>query len=415
MLLSSSLALEADARAESPDSSCTVASPRVLAAAVNVERLTGPEELEAIGSECDELARCMLPQAPFGTQAWLSHWWRNFGQDRRLLRDEFYVHAVRDARGSLLALAPLVRTLRPSSGPLRLRSINFFGSDKNITELRGLVCAPEHELTAVRALLQHFERRKHEWDWLVWQGIRQGGAAEALLEAMPDVEWQRTTTDHLLELPSSWQELKATRSRNIKESLRKCYNSLKRDGLTFELRVQSGPLELPHALQRFFELHARRAAAAELPAHADYFAGEPPRRLLLELAKSTQGASRLHAFELWIGGQIAASRLGFVTGDELYLYYSGYDPVFARHSVMTTTVAEAIRWAIEHGLLRVNLSSGTDVSKTRWSPVSLSLREAVWVSPTPRGKAAWRLMRQLTQAPEHGALGKLLAVARRSH
>ena len=49
-------------------------------------------------------------------------------------------------------------------------------------------------------------------------------------------------------------------------------------------------------------------------------------------------------------GQIVAMRLGFVVDDSLYLYYSGYDPLWARYSVMTTTVAEALKYAIACGL-----------------------------------------------------------------
>jgi len=70
-------------------------------------------------------------------------------------------------------------------------------------------------------------------------------------------------------------------------------------------------------------------------------------------------------------------------GDALYLYYSGYDPAFGDYSVMTTTVAEAIKYAIEHGFRRVNLSTGSDVSKTRWNPVARVTRAALLRSPSP--------------------------------
>jgi CelD/BcsL family acetyltransferase involved in cellulose biosynthesis len=69
-------------------------------------------------------------------------------------------------------------------------------------------------------------------------------------------------------------------------------------------------------------------------------------------------------------------RIGFVVGDSLYLYYSGYDPEWSRYSVMTTTVAEAIKYAIAHRLKTVNLSSGNDVSKTRWGPRELQYTSA---------------------------------------
>jgi CelD/BcsL family acetyltransferase involved in cellulose biosynthesis len=73
-------------------------------------------------------------------------------------------------------------------------------------------------------------------------------------------------------------------------------------------------------------------------------------------------------FALKIGAQIVAMRLGFVVGDSLYLYYSGYDPLWARYSVMTTTVAEALKYAIACGIKTVNLSSGRETSKMRWGP-----------------------------------------------
>jgi CelD/BcsL family acetyltransferase involved in cellulose biosynthesis len=79
-------------------------------------------------------------------------------------------------------------------------------------------------------------------------------------------------------------------------------------------------------------------------------------------------------FQLRIASKIVATRIGFVVGDSLYLYYSGFDPQWARYSVMTTTVAEAIKYAIAQGLTTVNLSPAKDVSKTRWGPREISYR-----------------------------------------
>jgi hypothetical protein len=41
---------------------------------------------------------------------------------------------------------------------------------------------------------------------------------------------------------------------------------------------------------------------------------------------------------------------------------------------MTTTMAEAIKYAIAGRLRSVNLSPGTDVGKTRWGPREIALR-----------------------------------------
>jgi CelD/BcsL family acetyltransferase involved in cellulose biosynthesis len=73
-------------------------------------------------------------------------------------------------------------------------------------------------------------------------------------------------------------------------------------------------------------------------------------------------------FELKLDEQPVAYRLGFINGDTLYLYFSAYDPGFSRFSVMTTLVAEMIKWAIGEKLKFVNLSFGRDNSKIRWGP-----------------------------------------------
>jgi hypothetical protein len=41
-----------------------------------------------------------------------------------------------------------------------------------------------------------------------------------------------------------------------------------------------------------------------------------------------------------------ATRIGFVLGKTLYLYYSGYDVKMRKYSIMTTTVCETIKYAI---------------------------------------------------------------------
>ena len=335
-------------------------------------------------------------------------------EDRLLVRDHFYVHAIRNAEGALVALAPLILTERPAGGPLRARSIAFFGSDKNVTELRGLICAPDKEAAVTRALLDYFERRSDQWDWFTWHGVRRGSEAYAILDRSSHFEWRREAPDYVLALPLTWDEFRATRSRNIKESLRKCYNSLKRAGLDFEFRAISDPSELEPALNRFFVLHKRRADAPHLVRHEDVFATNQARRLLLDLAALNGETAQLRVFELAVGGSVIASRLGFLLGDELYLYFSGYEPAWGGFSVMTTTVAEAIKWAIEQGCQSVNLSPGTDVSKTRWGAASVINCEGILLSRTRRARVAFSVVNGLHERSRPGTLlGKMLHVARR--
>jgi hypothetical protein len=72
------------------------------------------------------------------------------------------------------------------------------------------------------------------------------------------------------------------------------------------------------------------------------------------------------------------------------MYYSGFDPAWARYSVMTTTLAEAIKYAIAHGLKSVSLSPHPDVSKTRWGPRQVDYGSAIEQGVGLRSRLATR-------------------------
>ena len=381
---------------------------------LRVQRLATPAELSALARECDQLALSMSPRHPFATSTWLELWWRSYGEQRLLVNDRFFVHTLRDETGTLRAIAPLMLTERPGTGPLRARTLAFFGADKSITELRGMICAPEMEEPAVRSLLAHFKSCADEWDWFTWHGVGRGSEAYQVLNTEPNYHWTSETTDYVLPLAGSWQEFRGSRSRNIKESLRKCYNSLKRDGHEFRFRVVSKPAELPAALSHFMALHALRAEASNLVPHANVFAEHRARNLLSGIADRPSPALSLRVFQLEIAGQVVAARLGFVLGDELYLYFSGFEPAWGKYSVMTTTVAETLKWAIEQGLRKVNLSPGTDISKTRWGAAAIATHHGVLVSPGRRGQWMFRVLTELNERSRQGKIWtSLVARARR--
>ncbi len=170
-------------------------------------------------------------------------------------------------------------------------------------------------------------------------------------------------------------------SRNIKEALRKCYNSLKREGRTFNFRIVDRPEDTTDALGRFFNLHTARARLSGTVKHPDVFDTPKAKLFLTSYARAMAERDCLRIFEIEIGGTVVATRIGFVFGEELYLYFTGYDPNWGKYSIMTTVVAESIKWAIENRLKVVNLSTGNDVSKTRWRPKEFIFRQGVQVSP----------------------------------
>ncbi len=337
-------------------------------------------------------------------------WWRHFKENSLWVRDELFVLAVRDEHGRLIAVAPLMRTLRPAWGPLRIREIQFFGADPNITELRGLVCRPEHRTEAMQLLHEHLMERAGEWDSVQWCGIPAGDSVGALGAQPP----YRTVKDYYLRLPGSWPELMGGLSRNMKEALRKCYNSLKRGGHAFTFRAVSKPGEVHAALNKFFKLHRARAELDGTLPHPDSFKTARSRRFLRDYAYRMAQRDQLFIFQLIIEGRVVATRIGFVFGDEIYLYYSGYSPAWRKFSVMTTLTVESIKWALERQFRIVNLSTGSDYAKARWQPVETVSNDYLVRSPMVQN---WfvhnKLLNVLRRVPQRSMLGRVISIARR--
>jgi CelD/BcsL family acetyltransferase involved in cellulose biosynthesis len=381
---------------------------------VRVERLRTVDGLNALKGEWTALVDRARLRLPFQTWEWNATWWEVFREDRFAVVDDLEVRTVRDARsGTLLAVAPLMCTSRPGRGPFRTRVLQFFGTDPNITEVRGLVCSQQDEGRVVRALSADLWSRPRDWDWIRWDGVRLESEAVADIASAGPVRWGPDISAFELSLPSTWEQLRAHLSRNLKESLRKCYNSLKRDGHTFSLQVARTRDQVEPALERFFRLHAQRANLRDGVHHADVFEAPVSRRFLRALVGRLGARNLVRIFTLCVDDKPAAIRLAFATNDSLYLSYSGYDLAWANYGVMTTCLSEAIRYAISEGFATVNLSTGNDVSKARWRPAELVYRAGMQSAPTLRGSVArstfYLGVRYLASGPFSNATRRLLA------
>jgi CelD/BcsL family acetyltransferase involved in cellulose biosynthesis len=380
-----------------------------------VERAAGQAAIEKLASEWEKLEKSLQPRTPFTSPLWNNLWWKHFHIDSAWVRDELYIHTVRNEFGALIAVAPMMLTSRPAFGPLRVRALQLLGADENVTELRSVISRAEDLPEALVALSGYFRATASRWDWLQWGGIPDNPASRELLERVGRIDWGRVVPNYYLPLHGPWEDFKAQLSRNMKEALRKCYNSLKRAGHEFTFRVVSEPAQTAAALATFFELHAERSLAADLPPHANVFTRQPARDFLLEYAQRMAERDQLRIFQLVIGGEVVATRVGFTLGNELYLYYSGYRVAWAQHSVMTTVVAESIKWAIQQGLVGVDLSTGRDLSKLRWKPTEIVTCEGVQSSSRRlRQLAAGAYLRVAGRATPNSVLGRLLSSARRA-
>jgi CelD/BcsL family acetyltransferase involved in cellulose biosynthesis len=367
---------------------------------VTIETVTTVAGIAALQPDFERLLRVTGNTLPFALHEWHLSWCRHFINCSPNIHDEPHFYMLRNAERACVAILPFIISRR-RIGPLKVTSIGLLGADRAITEIRAPLVERGYEHLAVRAVRDSLTGIS-DWDWIHWAGASDE-FAEALSHDGP-LEWQPPVEDFILDLPPTWEEFRSGLKRNIRESLRHCYNSLKRHGHQFELRVIEEPDDVRRHLDRYLELHRMRAHMNLAVPHPDRFASRICRNFLYEVCGRLAARGAVRLFALKIGPSLVAMRLGFVAEDSLYLYYSGYDPQWARYSVMTTTVAEAIKYAIAHGLKTVNLSPTGEVSKTRWGPRQVDYRSAY----EPGERLRSRLARSAYLAARSGYQSQLL-------
>jgi CelD/BcsL family acetyltransferase involved in cellulose biosynthesis len=342
------------------------------------------EGIRALTPDYEYLYRVTGNTLPFATQEWHLAWCEHLLSHSPRASQQPLFCVLRDHQGACVAIVPLILTRR-RLGPLKVAALGLVGADPALTEIRNPLIEPGYERATVRAVHERLATMGG-WDWMQWNGVS-AALAEALeLEATP--QWYQTLDDYVLDLPSDWRKFRATLRGNVRESLRHCYNSLRRDGHTFEFVVARDPVEVRWALYGFLQLHTLRAHMPWGPGHPDRFRAHSLRTFLYAVCDQLAARDAVRVFQLRIADAVVASRIGFVTGDSLYLYYSGFDPAWARYSVMTTTVAEALRYAIASGLRSVNLSLTGDQSKLRWRPRRVDFHSALVHRDSVRSRLA---------------------------
>jgi CelD/BcsL family acetyltransferase involved in cellulose biosynthesis len=346
---------------------------------------------------------------PYATQEWHLAWCEHLLSRNPHSSQQPLFCVLRNGDGTCVAIVPLILTRR-RLGPLKVAALALVGADPSLTELRNPLIEPGYERATVRAVHERLAMMPG-WDWIQWNGVSAGLAEALALEVAP--QWYQTLDDYVLDLPSAWPELVATLGRNMRKSLRRGYKLLERDEHAFEFVVARDCVEVRWALVRFLELHTLRANMPSGPVHADRFGNRSLRAFLYEVCERLAARDAVRVFQLRIADAVVASRIGFVIGDSLYLYHSGFDPAWGRYSVMTTMMAEALRYAIASGLRTVNLSLVGEQSKLRWRPRRVDFYSAIVHRDSIRSRLACgayrvalsgrsaprRLLRRLLQPP----------------
>jgi len=332
--------------------------------ALEVRTLHGLDEFMRLEADWRRLVAMNRSSNPFLSWEWVSTWLRHFCA-------QTLVTVIVTEGDQVVCIAPFHRSryqLMPgvAATALQLLAPSEIG---HLFEIREVLTAEVGRVDVLQALLSELEADP-SWDWVelsaygpdvhLWHQVLAG--LDRSLEGIVESEKQVP----LMTLVESWEKQRSLLKRNIKESIRHCYNSLKRGGHVYTVHVAVDRIERASAISSLFELHRLRSLVREGRSHADHFNMRRVREFLAEALEAMAASGSAALQTLRIDGELAAVRATMEARSSLYLYYSGFDPRWWRFGVMTLMVTQLIQGAIERGLTDVNFSPGVDDSKTRW-------------------------------------------------
>jgi CelD/BcsL family acetyltransferase involved in cellulose biosynthesis len=358
---------------------------------MSVSRVADPAAIEEIAAEWERLDALSAPRTPFSSPVWNTLWWKHYRRQDSVAVDEFFVHTIRAPDGRLIAVAPLFIREYRAIGFVRFRVAQFFGADSSITELRGLVCAPDDQPVAVAALTEFFRDKYWSWDLLRWDGLRTSPSGERVQGLGATCATGGQLPNYFIPLPSTWDEMLSRLNGKFKRNIRKRYELLTKDGFGFKFRVNDNADAVSGSLRRFFDLHQLRAKSDEMDVkHPDRFTNEVNRGFIADYVNLLTERGACRVFELEINDRPIASVLGFVMDDNLWLYSSGFDPSWRKYGVMTMLTAEILKWSIASRMKVVNLSCGKDMGKIRWNPTEVNFFHLLQPAPRRKGRLLLR-------------------------
>lgn len=320
---------------------------------MKVEVVDSEDGFDSLRDEWNALVSRLELPSPFQSWEWQRGWWRHFA-DTKL--DNLRLLLFRRA-GVLVGIAPMQDRKR-----FGVRQLTTLGWRDRITE-QGVLLFPRADRAALLDEL---------WNWLsaqpwTWVGLPQLNVSDALPAAAAS---HMVSSDEIvfeyLALPPTWESLEGGLSRSMRGNLRYYPSLVAREGHDSSFESVTSPQRLAAALPVLFDLHTARAAVRTAIRHRDYL--KPPRRraFLLEVAPRLAALGEAGIGLLRIHGEVVAAQLWLERDRALFLYYSGFNPSWARYSVGMLNTAQILRHAMARGVERVEFLRGANSYKSRW-------------------------------------------------
>ncbi len=357
-------------------------------------------DLKALRHEWDELLERSSENRPFSTWTWASCWWDHHRAGKRL-----FIVTLRDGEGRLTGLAPFYREwLVPGVPVRRLRLMGAGNSD-----YLDLILTRGKEEDLAKALVAFLAAHGRAWQLLTLEEVPgDSPALAAFRSAAAAAGWPSVLLPQevcpYLELPGTWEELRATLGKKTRKHLDYYRRRIEKES-QFEIRLVEDPAALPAAMAEMFRLHQRRWQRRGMPGS---FALPSVRRFHLDVARRFLDEGRLRLYLAYANGECVASQYSFRTSAGTFYYSGGFDPAWSWAGVGSLVVAHSIQRAIAEGLRLFDFLRGAEDYKYRWTSAERRNHQFSAVRPGSGARPLLKLL-DLQNRAERSKKGRIEA------
>ena len=328
---------------------------------ISITAMTSLAEVSTFAAEWGEFARTADAGNPFVHPDWLVPWAERFVRSN----EQIWLLAARQ-HGRLVGVAPFYRR---SWGSGLAHSMQLWGTGRSVrlTELPQLLLDPDEPRKAARALVGRLSAESCAWDWAavslqpqLWvepDWLPEGGSMIVLMKMV------RASVVH----PIDGATLPVMK-RNVRESLRRGRNRLDRAyPERWSIDSATGRADILHALSDLAALHQARSTIIGKEVHPAELRDKADVSFLSAALSGSADRGGACIYRLLVEGRAVAALLVLRGAESSYFLLSGMSEQFWEYSPVTLLQGRAIDDAIKLGHRQVNLSTGPDRAKMRWS------------------------------------------------
>jgi CelD/BcsL family acetyltransferase involved in cellulose biosynthesis len=344
---------------------------------IDVTVTSSLDEARAFGVEWAKFADQAGGSNPFVHPDWMLPWAERFvGRG-----EQVYLFAARQD-GRLVGVAPFYRR---SWGPGLAHSMQLWGTGRHsdLTDMPGLLVDQTQPRNVTRALVGSLCAQSKSWDWAhvplhhsLWfepDWLPKGGAIIALAGTVRASVVR--TVGELGSLPVK---------RNVRESLRRARNRLTRDFAgRWTVDRATSRTDVLNAMTDLQILHAARSRMIGKEIHPNVLRDDADASYLRAVVATAADRDGVCIYRLLVDDRAIAALLVLRTPETSYLLLSGMSQEAWDYSVVTLLQGCVMDDARKLGHRHVNLSTGPNTAKLRWSEEILVHPEFVLVPDRP--------------------------------